>query len=102
MLGRLIPYFAVRIIGPSMEPTLANGELWLARKSLKNLNEGHVIVFQHPTRPQLTQVKRVIRPHDSGWWVEGDNRDHSTDSREFGAVAHIWIQGVLVRRIGRP
>lgn len=99
VMSRWLPYFLVRVVGPSMEPSLTNGELWLARKSLKNLDVGRIIVFRHPVRPHLTQVKRVIRRHGSGWWVEGDNRDYSTDSRNFGEVPMDCIQGVLIRRI---
>lgn len=99
MFGHRFPFFVVRVIGPSMEPTLTNGELWLARRSLRNLDEGRIVVFLHSDRPSLTQVKRVIRRDESGYWVEGDNHDQSTDSRDFGVIPRACIRGILIRRI---
>ena len=41
-------------------------------------------------------VKRVVSPPaQSGFWVEGDNRAASTDSRSFGPVPRAKIAGVV-------
>jgi nickel-type superoxide dismutase maturation protease len=83
----------VRIIGPSMEPALRNGEFWLS--TIGRVRPGRVIVFREPDRPELLSIKRVIRRQGRGWWVEGDNPAASRDSRDFGPVAATEIRGVL-------
>lgn len=99
MFGDLLPFSVVRIVGPSMEPELCNGDLWLMRKGSQQVEKGRVVAFYLPERPHLMQVKRLIRRQEAGWWVEGDNRDHSTDSRDYGAVPAECIKGVLVWKI---
>lgn len=90
----------VRIVGPSMEPTLGNGEWWVARHS-RRLRPGQIVLLSHPQRPDLHVVKRLVRETDQGWWVEGDNPDASDDSRSFGAVPESLIRGRLWFRYGR-
>ena len=75
----------VRIIGPSMEPALRNGECWVVRRG-GQVSVGDVVLAVHPLRPDLQIVKRVVRAEGSSWWVEGDNPDSSDDSRTFGPV----------------
>lgn len=94
-----LPYFLVRIVGPSMQPALSNGELWLARKGVPKLESGQVVAFEHPMRPHLLEVKRLVREVDAGWWVEGDNQEFSTDSRTFGPINSQKIRGKLICRI---
>ena len=85
----------VRIIGPSMEPALRNGDCWVVRLGSR-VSPGDVVLAVHPLRPELQIVKRVIRPEGSGWWLEGDNPDSSDDSRTFGVVD--TVLGTLVFR----
>jgi len=75
----------VRIIGPSMEPGLRNGDCWVVRVGAR-IAPGDIVLAVHPLRPDLQIVKRVIRPEGSGWWIEGDNPEASDDSRAFGPV----------------
>jgi nickel-type superoxide dismutase maturation protease len=95
----LIPFFTVKVIGISMEPSLHNGEVWLARSGAGKVSPGRIVVFRHPNRPDLLEIKRVRHAMAPGWWVEGDNSTHSTDSREYGPIPTISIQGVLIRRL---
>lgn len=78
----------VRIIGPSMEPALKNGDCWVVRLGGR-VSVGDVVLAVHPLRTGLQIVKRVVRAEGSGWWVEGDNPDSSDDSRSFGPVDEI-------------
>ncbi len=94
-----IPVFTVTVIGISMEPSLRNGEVWLARAGARKVEPGRVIVFRHPTRPDLLEVKRVQRTTERGWWVEGDNSSQSIDSRDYGPIPNSLIQGVLTRKL---
>jgi nickel-type superoxide dismutase maturation protease len=92
----------VRIVGPSMEPALRNGEVYLAWARRKaNVAGGDVVVVVHPRRPELLTVKRLVRRVGDGWWVEGDNPNSSSDSREFGPVPEANIQAKVLMRV-RP
>lgn len=99
-MGALSPVFLVRVVGPSMEPSIHNGELLLARRSTRELVPGQVVVLTNPVRPHLIEIKRLIRKSDGGWWVEGDNADLSTDSRSYGSVDPTAIRGVVLRSLG--
>ncbi len=81
----MLPLTRVRIVGPSMEPVLHNGDWWLVRRTSR-VSAGDVVLIVHPERSDLLIVKRLVRRDGSGWWVEGDRRDSSEDSRTFGAV----------------
>lgn len=90
----------VRIVGPSMEPALHNGEWWVVRPA-RRIRVGQVVAARHPHRPELLMVKRVVRREGDGWWLEGDNPQSSDDSRTFGAVPEQSIVGVLWWRYRR-
>jgi nickel-type superoxide dismutase maturation protease len=86
------------VAGPSMEPTLSEGD-WVLARATGRAGPGDVVVLEHPGRPGLLIVKRVARVGPDGYWVLGDASDASTDSRHFGAVAA--IVGPVVWRV-RP
>ncbi len=96
----MLPVTRVRIIGPSMEPNLANGEWWLVRRS-RSVRPGDVVLLAHPDRPDLRVVKRIDHAEAAGWWVVGDNPEASEDSRHFGPVPADLIVGRLWFRYGR-
>jgi nickel-type superoxide dismutase maturation protease len=88
--------FRVEIEGLSMSPTLEPGD-WALAVAAGQLRRRDVVVIEHPTRPgfevvkriialpgELTAVGRLLRSDE--FWVEGDNRGASTDSRQFGPV----------------
>lgn len=83
----------VRVIGPSMEPTLRNGQVCWARRG--GLRPGRIGVFAEPGRPGLVSIKRVVRREGEGWWVAGDNPEQSTDSRAFGSVPASAFLGTI-------
>jgi hypothetical protein len=96
--GKVRGWSLIRIVGPSMEPAMANGQIWLMTPGC--VRPGRVVVFAEPGRPELLSVKRVHGGgKDEGWWVLGDNADYSTDSRDFGSVASSGIRGVLRLRL---
>ena len=96
----MIGFTTVRIVGPSMEPALRNGEVYLAVTGTR-VEVGDVVVCQHPNRPDLLTVKRITRRVGEGWWLEGDRSDASSDSREFGPVAADGVRAKLLVRL-RP
>ncbi len=93
----MLSFTTVRVVGPSMEPAVRNGQWWVVRKGAQ-LRQGDVVFLQHPKRSDLSVVKRLSHREDDGWWVLGDNPDMSDDSREFGVVADELILGRLLWR----
>ena len=78
-----------RVSGNSMEPNYHDGQ-WLVVNKKSQLKVGDVVVLKYGN---MELLKRIIRLEGDGFWVEGDNKDFSTDSREFGAVPKEAIVG---------
>jgi len=93
-LGRL-PYRRIRVRGPSMAPTLRDGDVVLARRT-EAPRTGDVVVVTWVTRPHQLSIKRVTTRNGAGWHVEGDNAGASTDSRDLGPAQ---VHGVVVARL---
>ena len=93
-LGRL-PYRRIRVLGPSMAPTLRHGDVVLARRT-RRPRTGDVVVVTWVTRPGQLSIKRVTTADEPTWHVEGDNAVASTDSRELGPAE---VHGVVVARL---
>lgn len=93
-----VVFTTVQIIGPSMEPAMQTGDYWVVWRT-KRLRPGDAALLQHPLRPDLLIVKRLVTRLEPGqWWVEGDNPDSSDDSRVFGPVADSAIVGRITFR----
>jgi len=93
-LGRL-PYRRIRVRGPSMAPTLRDGDVVLARRT-DAARTGDVVVVTWDARPQQLSIKRAERTDEGGWHVRGDNDLASTDSRQLGPAR---IHGVVRWRL---
>src|SRR5438128_2669648 len=103
--------FRVEVEGTSMAPDVAPGE-WLVAIRTSRVRRGDVVVFEHPDRPGFDLVKRVAAiPGDTigaltlkpgEYWVLGDAREASTDSRWFGPVPLGRLRGVVVLRYRPP
>ncbi len=90
------PWRRAVVRGPSMSPTLADGDVVLINMRTRP-RPGSVVVVCWPQRPGQLSIKRAVGRHGSGWWVEGDNLDASTDSRHLGTaiptavvLARLW------------
>ena len=94
-----LPLQAVLVRGPSMAPTLRDGDALLVRRGAR-ARAGDVVVARFRSRPDLLVVKRAVREQDGGWWIEGDNEFVADDSRAYG-VADV-IGWVFVRYWPRP
>ena len=92
-----LPWFPVAVSGDSMEPALSDGQWWVARRT-RRVRVGDVVVVRQPEQAGLLTVKRITRRDGTRWWVEGDNRDRSRDSRHYGPVDQEAIIGRLVVR----
>jgi type IV secretory pathway protease TraF len=97
--------FRVEIAGASMRPALEPGE-WALAFASRTIRRGAVVVVEHPARPGLEMVKRVVAvvgdPTPDGrtlgadeLWVEGDATGESTDSRQLGPVGREHVRGVV-------
>ena len=97
MVLGLVP---VLVRGPSMSPTLSDGDAVLARRGGRPPRPGDVVLGRFRSRPDLVVVKRVVRAEGSGWWLRGDNDFVTDDSRAYG-VADVDAR-VLLRWWPRP
>lgn len=97
--------FRVEVRGDSMLPTLQPGDWALAVR--RPVRVGDIAVVEHPGRPGFELVKRVVAvPGDpvahgrvlgaDEYWVEGDARASSSDSRRFGPVRSADVKGTVV------
>lgn len=102
---------AVVIRGDSMAPNYNDGDWLLFRllpaksKSSSSANSlvGKVVLLQRDSQAgkDFLQVKRVTQITDLGFWLEGDNKSASTDSRSWGAVDSSEVIGKLIFRYRR-
>jgi phage repressor protein C with HTH and peptisase S24 domain len=79
-----------------MLPTYSSGDLLLGKKWGRP-HDGSVIVAQFGQ----PLVKRVIRTEPDGrLWLQGDNFQASTDSRQFGAIDPKLIEATILAKLG--
>lgn len=125
ILRRIPRLRRIAITGRSMEPKYRTGD-WLLVGVGWPITPGCVVVARDPRDWDRLVVKRAVRregkqttpreggrlvpdedkrgvsEEESGWWVEGDNAAHSTDSREFGILRSDSIVGRVLFRYHRP
>ncbi|XP_034950397.1 mitochondrial inner membrane protease subunit 1-like [Chelonus insularis] len=102
--------------GPSMEPTLYSKDVIFTEHishRLQRLKKGDIIIAKCPINPHQHICKRIIAVEGDkiryGFkkyvvppghlWLEGDNRDNSTDSRLYGPVPQGLIRSRAVCKI---
>lgn len=94
----LSPVFRFKIAGNSMKPTLQPGDIVIVSKIPYWFKHPAVndIVAVHDPRDNKILIKRVTRTKNGHYFVEGDNKAYSTDSREFGMVEKGMVVGKVV------
>ena len=125
----LFDKYGVRIItchGPSMVPTIDKSDNIMLVDSftttfLREPRKGEIILVDNPFK-DATLVKRVLYTETEmaefyskrtdriekvyvppgHVWIEGDNKDHSKDSRDFGPISICAVQGVVRARLWPP
>ncbi|WP_082403930.1 S26 family signal peptidase [Saccharothrix sp. NRRL B-16348] len=93
------PLPLVRVVGPSMAPTLRTGDVVLIHFG-KPPRPRDLVLVRWAARPGQLSVKRAVRPAGVGWHVEGDNPFASTDSRTLGPAEVVGV--IRVRLWPRP
>lgn len=106
----------IKVVGESMSPKYRDGDWLLARFWPDGVSTvltqgliGKAVLIQRESAaagPGILQIKRLvdIERTEDGWplfWVEGDNKDASTDSREWGWLAGSEVKGVVLFRYKR-
>lgn len=84
--------------GDSMAPTLENGQFILMDPEPPSISEGDVVICHHPGQ-DLEMVKRVVIIEEGRFFVQGDNKERSSDSRQFGWLTREHIVGVVVSKL---
>ncbi|MEU4740059.1 S24 family peptidase [Actinosynnema sp. NPDC023658] len=102
------PLPLVRVVGPSMSPTLRTGDVVLVHYG-RPPRPRDLVLVRWVARPEQLSVKRAVRRDGDGWHVEGDNPYASTDSRTLGAAevvgvirVRLWPRPRLLRRSAPP
>lgn len=92
----------VIVRGPSMAPTLRDGDAVLALRGGRPPRAGDVVIARFRSRPDLLVVKRLARRVGDAWWLQGDNDLVADDSRAYG-VADVTARVILKwwPRLGR-
>jgi acetyl esterase/lipase len=85
-----------RIVGNSMRPTLSEGDILFARKHRK-IAKGDIVIAKYDNKEIIKRVKKITGKR---YYLEGDNKKASTDSRKFGPVRDKDITAVAVFVVG--
>jgi len=92
----------MRVVGPSMEPTLSDGDQVLVDRA-RRPDPGDLALASPPGQPDLEVVKRVGRVTGDGrYWLISDNPERGVDSRRWGAVPATGIKGRATLNLSRP
>jgi len=86
-----------KIVGHSMEPQIKTGEKVLVSSipywfNLPEIND--VVAFKDNTSKLL--IKRIVKIKNGKYFVQGDNKNDSLDSREFGYLSRKQIIGEII------
>jgi len=108
MSGALLPWQFVHVSGPSMVPTLYDGDTVVVRHGAP-IRPQDVVLARFRSMPDLAVVKRAVRVVDAGWWLASDNDLADGDSRTHGVAdvtARVVLRrprgGLLLRRLRQP
>jgi nickel-type superoxide dismutase maturation protease len=90
---------AIRISGNSMYPTLENGDIVLIDKRPRQpYHIGDICLLTPPDEENRLVVKRITKESFGAYfWVLGDNRNDSKDSRAYGWVKKQLIEGRVIK-----
>ncbi len=88
-----------KIVGHSMAPKLSENDSVLVSSipfMLAKPKKGDVVVFEKYNR---LYIKRIGKIKDEKYFLVGDNKKDSEDSRRFGSVERTQIRGKVIYKI---
>ncbi len=95
-------YFIKRVVGlPGETIEITSGNI-----TVYNVEHPNGLVLQEPYVGEQTTGKVRVTLGEDEYYVLGDNRDSSLDSRSFGPVARkyvtgrVWVRGLPLSRVG--
>ncbi len=100
-LLKLSPIFKYQISGNSMIPILKHGQVVLVNRLSYFLTEpkiGDLVALIDP-RDKKVLIKRLARIKNYQYFVLGENKKQSTDSRAFGWLKKKDIIGKIIFKI---
>lgn len=77
-----------------MSPTMYSGQKVIALR-FGLVKEGDIVVIKDP-RNKILVIKRIKMVRKDAFFVEGDNKIESTDSRHYGWVPKYMLLGKVV------
>jgi signal peptidase I len=83
-----------------MEPTLRNGDVILAsgiRYLITQPKVNEIVVFKSPSGQIM--LKQITKVDNDKYFLEGNNKEDSLDSRQFGWVTKKQILGKMIYKI---
>lgn len=83
-----------------MSPTLYEDQIILINRLsylFKDPQPGEIIALKDP-RDTKVLIKRIAEITDGKYFVQGDNKKHSTDSRIFGMIKRRDIIGKVITK----
>ena len=89
-----MPWQWVRVRGPSMVPTLRDGDAVIVRHDAQ-VRPGDLVLARFRDLPERLVIKRAASERDGGWWVRSDNAFAVGDSESHG------VADVLARVVWR-
>ncbi|GIG60798.1 hypothetical protein Lfu02_51700 [Longispora fulva] len=92
--------FTVLVEGPSMTPTLHDGDRLIARRGGRAIRPGDLVAARFRSRPDTIVVRRADRQVPDGWLLTSDN-PFGEDASESPGVAEICGR-ILFRVAPRP
>lgn len=98
MAFKFSPIFRFKVQGNSMEPAFKHGSRVLVSRLayiLVDPEADEIVVFKHP-KESIHAIKRIKEVSGEGYFVVGDNLEHSTDSRHFGRIKKEHIIGKVI------
>lgn len=98
LLFNILPVVKFRVEGKSMFPSFSSGETVLVDKISYKFGDPKLndVVVVRIKGGKKYMIKRVIRAKNKKYFVIGDNKKGSTDSRHFGWVKKEEILGKVI------
>lgn len=83
-----------------MYPYLTDGDKILVKK-IFTPKKNDIVVFFNPTvsNTEIYYVKRIETIKNNKYFVLGDNRKESVDSRQFGWIDHNVLIGKMIMKL---